>query len=338
MNRLNLYGLVITIIACGCGMEKPSAKLNSDGNIIAVTEPNGGLLWRKRFQEKISKSLVCDFDGDGKYEVLIAMDRYDYRHRGLLFLYDHAGDLLWNRSFVSDTFTIPFKRSATQGNEGEDYIIVPQVERVWTSDLDSDNKDEIILSLNVARDFNPMAICVINISNQLQGLFWNPGAIKDVKEIQSDKNSSKSMVILGVNNEFTTMEEKGKAWYRFVLFKLDSRILEKESMEYIHRAPSLKDKYTCSSCSWYRILPRYPGSLHEIDNHIRILDENDNLTRIEVRYGGHIITLNGMGEIQKVDLTLEFKSSELLNNDPAKIEAYKQSLLEQSAIYRCHPP
>jgi len=318
-------------------MERPYSRLNADGHVVAITGPDGGLLWRKRFQERVSNHMVCDLEGDGLYEILIATESYDYKHEGLLFFYDHQGTLLWKRSFASDTFKIPYKRSARRGDHGGDFQLFPQVLNAWTEDLDSDNIKEIILTVSAAFCYNPNMICILDKSNHVKGLFWSPGGFNDIKEVQSPVSNSSALVILGLNNEFTTREEKAKSLYRFVLFMLEPSVLDEKFNQVIQKAPHKEDKHTCSSCSWYRILPKTLKPITLIDTRLTILEDGTDpgKSKIEVKQGDHIFTFDLMGEMVKMDITPELKISAVMDNNAKKIEAYKNEVIQQFTIYRC---
>ena len=160
--------------------------------------------------------IIEDINQDDRREVLFCTQTQGRYGGGVLFCFNHKGDLLWD-------FKAGRKIKFGQRNYSSDFYIRGFI----VNDLDSDGNQEIIILSQVIWFF-PTQLAILNTEGKILGEYWNSGQFSDLalKDINADGN--KEIIVSGMNNEY------GKA----CLIVFDSTSVSGSS-------PQNNSEYTC---------------------------------------------------------------------------------------------
>jgi len=142
------------------------------------------------FEMQLPYLIIEDINQDRKREVLFCTHTQDRYGGGVLFCFNHKGDLLWR-------FKAGRKIKFGQKNYSSDFWIRGFI----ADDLDNDGRNEIILISNVV-GFFPTQLVVLNAERKILGEYWNSGQFSCVvlKDINAD--GKKEIIVSGINNEY----------------------------------------------------------------------------------------------------------------------------------------
>lgn len=134
---------------------------------------------------------IEDLDGDGRAEVLLAVDTHNNLYGGgLLRCFDRRGSLLWE---LDCQRTVSFS---------EDLITTYAYFKGFvTCDLDADGAREVVVVSAQTRMF-PTRLQVVDFRGEPRGEYWNSGRIGDVVTADLDGDGYSELLICGVNNEY----------------------------------------------------------------------------------------------------------------------------------------
>ncbi|MBI4713485.1 MAG: serine/threonine protein kinase, partial [Planctomycetes bacterium] len=160
--------------------------LSATGKTLAAYDLNSIKLWDYTAYSDISSYLISDVNDDKQKEVLIGT-RGEGADKGMLYVLDHKGNVLWN-----------YKTGATGVFWPDDQMVVVAIR---VADVDNDGTKEII-TVSSHCPWYPHRLCVINAkTGLLKGEYWNPGAVAgDTVTVTDIDNDGICEIIVGCTN------------------------------------------------------------------------------------------------------------------------------------------
>ena len=176
--------------------------------------------------------IIDDINHDEKKEILFCTHTQDRYGGGILFCFNHNGDLLWD-----------FKAGRKIKFGQQEYSSDFWVRGFEICDLDDNGNHEIILIAH-ALHFFPTILVVLNINGKILGEYWNSGHLGGMAFFDLNGNGNKEIIAIGQNNEYA----------KACIIVFDSNQLKGSS-------PQINSKYKCDDLTsgseiFYILLPR----------------------------------------------------------------------------------
>ena len=261
--------------------------------------------------------IIEDINQDGKREVLFCTHTQDRYGGGVLFCFNHKGNLLWD-------FKAGRRIKFGQRNYSSDFYILG----FMTNDMDNDGRHEIVLISNVV-GFFPAKLSVLNAEGKILGEYWNSGQFSDLALTDINADGKKEIIVSGINNEY------GKA----CLIVFDSALVSGSS-------PQNDPEYICEeleggSEKYYILFPRTEIDIIEsiVNKIMEIAILNDERIMVTTDISVIIYIFNFNLQVEEVRLSHPFKQKyktyqlEGKFNKELNEEAYKMDLMSGLLYY-----
>lgn len=313
-----MFLLVVTGFSCTRGEEQPQAGIPvsdleppvisiPDRTELAIVHKTRGLLWKKRFDSPIMMDRnnrvveIIDLEGDGSFEVLAATDRYDARNKGYFFCLNQHGEIAWSLKMESEDFQVPYFRCPTP-NFGPNYLLMPQISKLHTADLEGDGTTEVMLMIRAADSFFPMMLLILDSKGRPLGIIW--AQVRYLATLKRPGTDLNDIVAVGDNTRFMTIQdrrdEKKRIGFYVFLLKCDSLLQNGHTL--VAKAPDRNDFTVPESFEWYQALATHRLEDTRIEERIEVVEDGNGrqLIRITMR-NGVVYSLDRDGEITSIE-------------------------------------
>jgi hypothetical protein len=216
--RWALFGLVPVAVVAAFLMIKPvisppaqPADFAIKGSALIILSEDGKELWRHDFKvegledesfyrahfqmpqrgAKLPSIMIKDIDGDGRNEVLFAVQKRDDSYgEGDLYCYNSRGRELWH-----------FTAGREMEFGGRIFPADYRIRGFRLHDFNGDGRQEIaVISYHYPQW--PCQLAIIDSNGRPIGEFWNSGYLTDLCYRDLDGNGREEMVVSGVNNQY----------------------------------------------------------------------------------------------------------------------------------------
>jgi hypothetical protein len=134
---------------------------------------------------------IRDIDGDGRNEVLLAIQKKDDAYgEGRLLCYDSQGKERWH-----------FDAGREMRFGGRTYSPDYRIYGFALHDFNGDGKQEVVV-ISYHYPQWPCQVALLDAQGRLTGEFWNSGFLNDVAIQDIDADGKDELIVSGVNNEY----------------------------------------------------------------------------------------------------------------------------------------